>query len=246
MCVRIAVVYEAEADFRTATELADRVLIESHEWLEDHLNSHRIWVKEDTNGHAYTWSRISRLARDARIPSHSRTEFGRGEPDAIAARRAIRYLNEFEKLHGVLLIRDQDDQPERRIGLEHARIEFLNSLKIVIGLAIVERESWVISGFDPQTNDERNLLDTERQILGFQPHHESHQLNACKDDRAKRSPKRVLKALTDTNHERQRACWFETPLQTLRQRGNDNGLTQFMNELRDHICPLFGFVPQQK
>jgi hypothetical protein len=244
--VRIGVVYEAEPDFRTATELADRVLIESHDWLEDHLNSHRIWVKENTNGHAYTWSRISRLARDARIPSHSRTEFGRGEPDAIAARRAIRYLNEFEKLHGVLLIRDQDDQPERRIGLEHARTEFSNSLKIVIGLAIIERESWVISGFDPRTVDEKMRLETEHKTLGFPPHEQSHKLKSCRDDKADRSPKRVLKALTNANHERQRACWFDTPLQTLRQRGNENGLTQFMDELRDQICPLFGYVPQEK
>src|SRR4051812_29936622 len=37
MSVRCAVVHEAEADFQTATELADRVLVEAIEWLDEDL-----------------------------------------------------------------------------------------------------------------------------------------------------------------------------------------------------------------
>ncbi len=42
MSLRFAVVHEAEADFRTATELADRVLVEAIDWLdEEMLADHR-------------------------------------------------------------------------------------------------------------------------------------------------------------------------------------------------------------
>jgi hypothetical protein len=34
---RFAVVHEAEADFQTATELADRVLVEAIDWLDERL-----------------------------------------------------------------------------------------------------------------------------------------------------------------------------------------------------------------
>ena len=108
-------------------------------------------------------------------------------------RRAILYLRYvFPDLAGVLLIRDQDDQPERRAGLEQARRQENGRLPIVVGLAVVERECWVISGFDPRDEVETSRLAAERQTLGFDPRVRSHELTACKDDHAQRSPKRVL------------------------------------------------------
>ena len=42
---RFAVVYEAAADFQTATELADRVLVDSIDWLEeDQVGYQRTWI----------------------------------------------------------------------------------------------------------------------------------------------------------------------------------------------------------
>ena len=44
MSLQFAVVYEAPADFQTATELADRVLVESIDWLEeDQIEYQRTW-----------------------------------------------------------------------------------------------------------------------------------------------------------------------------------------------------------
>ena len=37
MSVRFAVVYEADADFHTATDVADRVLLEAVSWLDQDL-----------------------------------------------------------------------------------------------------------------------------------------------------------------------------------------------------------------
>ena len=73
---------------------------------------------------------------------------------------------------------------------------FSSMATIVIGLAITERECWVISGFDPGDDDETQKLEDEKQNLGFDPCERSHDLTACKNDRAKRSPKRVLSVLT--------------------------------------------------
>jgi hypothetical protein len=48
MSQRFAVVHEAEADFQTGTELADRVLVEAVDWLEEELLPHqREWVSAD-------------------------------------------------------------------------------------------------------------------------------------------------------------------------------------------------------
>lgn len=245
MSLRIAVVYEADADFRTATELADRALVEAIDWLEtDHVRDQRDWIGEIGLEHL-TWKSIPRLARAERIRAHGHIGGNPLEADAGAARRAILYLKAaFEELDGIVLLRDQDDQPERQLGLEQARSENHGSPRIVVGLAVVERESWVLSGFEPQDEDERTRLDAERQKLGFFPHERSHELTAGKDDAAKRSPKRVLKVLTDGNYDRERRCWNETPLALLRERGKENGLCAFLDEVRDRLAPLIGHVPQ--
>ena len=162
MSLFFAVVHEAEADFQTATEIADRVLLEAIYWLDDSgLDYQRTWVSHTPNGERLTWKRIKQLARDAGIAVSGHIDNQPAYPDARAARRAILYLlTLFSELEGIIVVRDQDDQPERRDGLEQARREFSGSIAIVIGFAIVEREAWVISGFDPR-------------IL-------SHELTACK------------------------------------------------------------------
>src|SRR4051812_13069082 len=118
MSQRFAVVHEAEADFQIATELADRVLVEAIEWLDEEiLPGQREWVAQDAGGRRLTWKAIPHLAREAGIRAHGHFD---GEPiliDAAAARRAILYLLwAVPDLKAVLLIRDQDDQPERRAG----------------------------------------------------------------------------------------------------------------------------------
>src|SRR3954447_12364173 len=87
MSRRFAVVHEAEADFRTATELADRVLREAVGWLDEDLLAHqREWVAE---GRRLRWTAIKQLAREAGIRVHGHLEGEPGLPDAAAARRAI-------------------------------------------------------------------------------------------------------------------------------------------------------------
>ncbi|MCE9531841.1 MAG: hypothetical protein K8T89_12060 [Planctomycetes bacterium] len=243
MSHRFAVVAEAPADHQTATELADRILIDSVNWLdEDHLPHQREWVVE-ASGEQFTWKRIPKLARAAGIEAEGFFNGEPGLPDARAARRALRYLRAtIPGLEAVVLIRDQDDQTGRRNGLEQARQEDHEGMKIAIGLAIIEREAWVISGFVPQNEAEQTRLDGERQALGFNPCERSHELTAGKNDAAPRSPKRVLRALTANDLDRQRQCWVDTPLVRLRECGASNGLVQFLDEIRTRLAPLIGRV----
>jgi hypothetical protein len=243
MSLRFAVVHEAEADFRTATELADRVLIEAIDWLDEHLIAdQREWIGTQPKGRL-TWKAIPQLARQAGIRAHGHFDGEPGEPDAAAARRAILYLLEtIPNLKAILLIRDQDDQPERRIGLEQACRKNRSEIVIVIGLAIVEREAWVISGFDPENDAETTRLEEERRILGFDPRRQSHELTACKNDQAPRSPKRVLRQLSAGDLDRERACWATTSLDRLRDQGNENGLALYLQEIRERLARLIGHV----
>jgi hypothetical protein len=107
---------------------------------------------------------------------------------------------------------------------------------------VVEREAWVISGFEPQDRDEQARLDSEGQALGFYPHERSHELTACKDDTAWRSPKRVMRLLTGGEFERERSCRRDAALARLRERGNENGLVQYLDEVRALLAPLIGHV----
>ena len=242
MSLPFAVVHEAPADFQTATELADRVLVESIDWLEEHLLDHqRVWVRECSVA-PLTWTRIGRSARAAGIRAKGHFD---GEPaleHAQAARRAIRYLQAaVPELAGILLIRDQDNKPERRDGLEQARRES-GQRPVVVGLAVVERECWVINGFDPLDDAETSRLETERQRLGLDPLVRSEELTACKNNTAPRSPKRVLRELCGDDRDREARCWRETHLDTLRSRGANNGLQEFLDEVRTKLAGLIGYV----
>jgi hypothetical protein len=247
MTQRFAVVHEAEADFHTATELADRVLVEAIDWLDDQMLTHqREWVAQEARGQRLTWKAIPELARQAGIRAHGHFDGQPGEPDAAAARRAILYLRAtIPDLKAILLIRDQDDQFERRVGLEQARTQDHSGTVIVVGLAVVERESWVISGFEPQGEAEMKRLEAEQRNLGFDLRRRNHELTACKNDTARRSPKRVLRVLSGDDRSRERDCWTNTPLDLLRERGQENGLAGYLHEIRDRLARLIGYVANE-
>jgi hypothetical protein len=241
----LAVVYEAPADFRTATDLADRVLIEAFDWLEpEDVQHQRNWLG-DHAGDPLTWTRVKQLASEKGIVASGHFDGEPAAPDAAAARRAFRLLRVlFPELAGVMFVRDQDDQEDRRLGLEQARNLDEVKIPVVVGLAVVERECWVISGFVPRDPPEEKRLTEERGTLGFDPRHRSHELTAGKDDQAPRSPKRVLRKLSGGVQEREQRCWRETALDILVERGKDNGLKLFLEEVRERFAPLIGHVAE--
>lgn len=242
MTRQIAVVHEAEGDFMTATELADRVIVEAIPWMnEDDIGPAREWLAFTPEGLRLSWTGIETLAHDAGI--RVRGHFGNdpAEADAKAGLRAIRYLRViYPKLDAIVLIQDQDDQPERRQGLEQARAINHGGIPVVVGLAVVTREAWVLCGFDAEDETEVARFKAVKARLGFDPCTRSHELTAHKDKTSKRSPKLALRELTAGDLDRERRCWVNVALPTLRERGVGNGLAAYLDDVRDRLVGLFG------
>ena len=232
------VVYEGQPDFITATELADRVLVREVDWLDESLlDSQRQWLDTDPNGRPMQWKSVGKYALEVGIRKYGHFDGRRGEPDAIAARKAIAYVRRtFDDFRVIILVRDADNQTERLKGLEQARAEFPSDCT-VLAVAIPKRECWIICGFDPKDDNERQLLEAETEKLGTNPCLNSHDLRAGTAT-AKRNPKRVLAVLTGRDWERQRQCWLNTDLAVLENRGQNNGLADYFNEIKTHIAPL--------
>ena len=93
MSSQLVVVHEAQADFTTATELADRVLLADIAWLDQTLlDSQREWIAEDRTGARLTWKAIPSRAREIGIRVRGFFDGAPGLPDAQAARRAVAYF----------------------------------------------------------------------------------------------------------------------------------------------------------
>ncbi len=237
MPLKIAVVCEADADYRTATELAERVLCQLDDWVSTVLENCSLWWGFDRQGTFLCWKDVPTLAKETGIRSHGRFGDDPAAPDAHAARRALLLLQtRYGDLDGVLLIRDDDRQTVRRQGLEQARAVSPWRDRIVIGLAHCKRECWVLAGFDPLDIAEERTLHDLQTDLGFDPRLAAEQLTA-KHDTDKRSGKRVLSVLTQDDREREAQCWTKAPLAALRLRGRETGLAEYLRDIEIVIGP---------
>lgn len=81
----------------------------------------------------------------------------------------------------LVLVWDMDTQRGgRHAGLAQAvaRGALPSSVALVLGCPDPIRETWVLAGFEPETDDERQRLEAERRALGFHPHEEPHRRSA--------------------------------------------------------------------
>ncbi len=238
------VICEAAADFRTATGLVERAVADGVDWIEAGQTEHFFrWQGEDHQYPFWLWPKIDDRARQAGIRVQGHFDDEPGAADARIARRALNYLRSVrqdgQQIDGILLIRDDDGDRDRGVGLEQARKAVPDlSDRIVIGLAHHKRECWVLGGFVPVDERETTLVAELRKQLSFDPIIESHRLTA-KADHEVRSAKRVLGRLTGDDWDRQAACWEQTPLVTLRERGEASGLAAFLAEVEGRLVPLF-------
>jgi hypothetical protein len=241
---------EAEADFRTSTGLIDRVVREQGPvWLREllehrPLDEHREWIRDDAGRaffdvhHVYEYAR----KRSVRLP-HNRFEGRPAAPGFLMAFTAFLVARDEAKRSGavdaVIVVWDADNKgDDRREGLRQAREIALQAggFRFIVGCPDREREAWVLAGFEPEHKTEQARLDEERRELGFCPCAEAHRLQD-NDDKAKRSPKRALAALTAGDHAREERCWTEAPLDLLRARGGGSGLAAFLDEVIENLVP---------
>lgn len=236
------VVYEAPDDATLACCLADRILLDEVDWLEPGLlDSQRQWllsVVAEGKTVELRWANIRTLARQLNVNLFGTFDGEAAEPDAKAARRAIIVIKRLiPTTVAILLTRDSDKQLSRRKGLVQAQ-QAEKHVPVVIGLAVPEREAWVLAGFDPIDEAETKRLQAERQRCGFDPRLKSQNLMATGDDRADKSAKRVLAALVGDSREREACCWRDTLLEKLKSRGSENGLAEYLNGVSVELTPL--------
>ncbi len=248
MTTRLLVVCEAPADFRIATDLADRVLCDRIEWLDESLlPAQRSWAEIEPGRPFLRWQDLKHLKLPNGRPPRPRSRFGDEPtaPDAAAADIALQFaafLPHSERPAAVLLIRDADNQPERRRGLQQASTRETGQdwpFRIIIGLADPKREAWVLAGFEPCDDAERACLQELRRELGLDPRTHSERLGA-RTPGSKHDAKRVVNKLTADNREREVKCWQEPPLEHLRTHGSANGLRSYLLDLDAQLVPLIG------
>ena len=245
MSLVIAVACEADADFRAANVLIDRLLRDQHPWIEEHLDSQRSFVAAIAN---HPWTRLQNaheLARERGLrPRKGHFNGQPGEPDALLARSVILLLSSIRpRPHALVIVRDVDDHPRRVTGWQQAQREYHGTPPLIAGLAVIKRENWILAGFHPSNDTEEGRLKEETAKLGFDPTRSPHEADAHEES-AKRSPKRILAQLIaldgEAKAEREIRCLLESNLETLGERGANVGLSQFLSDLRDQLCPLLG------
>lgn len=253
--VRVMVFCEAQGDFQTATGLVDRVLAEAGPtWVADLLDGQseetrkalREWVGDGEGRAFFDLHKIDKYVKKLGVLVPQGHFAGKPAlPDATMGRTVLsiaRAVRKKEAVDAVLIVRDMDDQGKaRREGLKQAHDEARPWARfaIVVGIVDPEREAWVLAGFEPESDDERERLEAVRKELGFHPCESAHSLYA-KHDHDKRSAKRVLNELTGDDREREARCWTHAPLDRLRARGDRTGLSDFLRDVRERLVPLAG------
>ena len=254
--VEFIVIVESGADARTATKLAERILVEKVDWLEDENLQYCLQWSGLENGTQHScWSDVKKIIdiakeqlnyKPARFLGHD----SKGVPlkadgaASIKVLNLVRFLQRTRQIRAVLLIRDLDNQQEqRRQGLEQARSEHINrqpQLKIVIGAANPKREAWVLNGFEPSNEGEKQILQEIKTRLQFDPCTESHRLCSTsweEPDRI-RNPKVIVEQLTGRDMIREQQCWEDTSLEFLRERGIYTGLTDYIREVEQRLIKI--------
>lgn len=254
--IEFVVIVESSADARTATKLADRVLVEKIDWLEPEMLQHLFqWSGLEAGTENSCWKNINQIIdnfqqslgfRPPRYLGHRKD--GALKADGAAAIKIInlvRFIQKTRQIKAVLLIRDLDNQPQRREGIEQARSEHINrqpKLEIIIGTADRMRESWVLNGFIPSNQEEERILQEITTQLRFNPCEKSHRLrsNSLTEPERIRNPKVVVEKLTGGRMEREQQCWEDTPLKHLREKGVQTGLTAYIHEIEERLIPIIG------
>ncbi|MFY9823028.1 MAG: hypothetical protein WAM82_16720 [Thermoanaerobaculia bacterium] len=235
-----AVVCEAPDDRRMTTALADRILCGEVDWIEsESLELHRKWRGLEEEDSHLEWHWVSKLAKQLNIRAHGHFRDEPGTLDAAMARKALLLLTGARRRpDAVILSRDTDGREARRQGLSQARDASPWPFEVVLAVAHTKMECWVLAGFDPESAAEEAALAELKRELGFDPRVHAEGLTAA-EPRALRNAKRILERLIARNRDREEACWISSDLETLRNRGSLSGLTDYLDEIRDRLVPLF-------
>ncbi|MGC1378542.1 MAG: hypothetical protein WA821_20085 [Anaerolineales bacterium] len=255
------VIVEAPADYKTATQIAERTISEyGPEWLKEILETRScslyVWKGLESNTDFSCWRSIYGIderfaqAGDGYLPlytpGHGRNSPGYDYPIGLKILWLVKYLNGKKKrnINAILLIRDADSRShaqERLKSLDALREPFrLQKIQAIIGFAIPEREAWVLNGFEAQNPGEKQRLKQIKDEIKFDPCQEAHRLRGKRNQPGTeaRDIKSILETLTGGDPLREEACWLETPLATLQEHGQETGLADYIQEVHNHLLPV--------
>jgi hypothetical protein len=122
-------------------------------------------------------------------------------------------------------------------GLEQARDERPWTMRVFFAVPIPERESWYLCAFTARDGHERSALEAATARIGFDPAANPERLSS-KGPNNPRDCKRALEELTQGKAERAHDGLDALSLVELERRGANNGLRQFLLEVRNGIVPL--------
>jgi hypothetical protein len=148
-----------------------------------------------------------------------------------------------DDIAAVVLVRDMDNQPQRRASMQAARDALADKLAFQVAIAAPDpkREAWILHGYEPQNDKETSLLEDERKRLGFDPITNPERLRGDRRREAQqedRDMKLVVERLTTGDHDRERRCLERTPLTVLKDRGQATGLADYLGEVATRLLPL--------
>jgi hypothetical protein len=236
---------ESAGDALRVTHLADRVLAEILE------RAGRDWFEGEARDGARRWRGLA--GHEPFFDLHDKTEprgrtfqlhgdFGRGdEPVDTGLFRRVLLRFQFETaapIDALVLARDSDHRSDPTAALEAALRSFGDrtlDYRVVLAGASPEIEAWWLCGFEPINAEESTRLQAWRRTLGYSPVERPERLSAGRND-TKADCKRVFKELTGGDVER---C-LEAPLERLRLRGGNCGLSAFLGEVAERLGPLLG------
>jgi hypothetical protein len=242
--VIFGVACEDAGHFSAVTCLVDAALLAHHGWLADIIDSCRSWRGFDESR---PWSSYKTddahdlqpiLLDGVRIAPHGHIKGEKLGPEASMWRKVLLLFCHCEpRPEAVLLVRDMDGYDDRRRGMEQVRDGIEWPFDIAVAAPQPEIEAWHVSGFVPTNATEHGALEELRRTLSFDPTFESQRLTSRPND-ALSDAKRVLRALCGDDHDRRRSCFADPHV--LRQRGANNGLNDFLEEIEERLVPMLG------
>lgn len=240
--VLIGVACEDGGHFRAVTCLIDQRCLAAHAWLDGVLEDCRKWCGGTAeNGWLKLSSTRAKNTEPREVGGRTFKRHGHidGQPLKEGAAMWRRVLDLFLGLESrpdvVVLVRDSD-RGDPKPGIVQVREGIPWPFPVVMAVPHPEVEAWFVSGFEPQSANEKAQLDRLKKDLSFDPTTQSHRLTSQPSD-SPRDAKRVLSQLCATEERRDQCL---TDMNRLRDRGKKNGLAEFLDETDERIVPLFG------
>jgi hypothetical protein len=247
--IRLGIAAESAADALSIADLADRVVVETVDWLDaESWQVMRAWCSDEDAGEPGR-----SVAGDASVPyvdlhhafrrarERGLRVYGKfsGEPGALDAGMFRALLMLFARpdavvVEAVVIGRDLDGDENRRRGFEQA-VHDDNTcwpFKVIPALAQPELEAWVIACWRVETDEDESRLDAVRKRLGFNPVRQAHRLRSGRSEHPKDAKRVARELMGDAGA--LRAVWARVGSEQARGAPPGTGLPAFVQ-----ACEVF-------